>query len=192
MPNLSLATHDDEPEPIEPATPAAEPDAAPVVDEPSPDAKTLSRIIALNQTIKDRKDDYRNAKEVASDARKAVESAQLDLEMFITSNEFPLLDNAPSRFPSDGSEAWRSTPVSILTSAHGLAAPVMLKLEQSGLDTLGKLADWTTDRKDFTDIPGVGETKAEMIRNALDGYWRDNPVDDRDDGDESDEELNGF
>src|SRR5262245_24639682 len=66
-------------------------------------------------------------------------------------------------------EQWRAHPVTEL----GLPDFVATLLQEAGLDTVGQIADWTSAGKLLTDIPNVGEKKAEAIEQALERFWGD-------------------
>lgn len=76
-------------------------------------------------------------------------------------------DEAPAAEKPD--ESWRMVPVGTLDE-FGLAQGVIAKLKDAGLYCVGSIADWTKSKK-LTDVPGIGEAKADAIESALAGFW---------------------
>lgn len=70
-------------------------------------------------------------------------------------------------------EVWKQTPAEEL----GLPDGIVMLLQEAGYDTAGKIADYTAKGGKLTDIPHIGEHKAEAIRMALDRFWRDRKAD---------------
>jgi hypothetical protein len=65
--------------------------------------------------------------------------------------------------------SWRKTKVADLR-VYGLSGPIVAKLLDAGLDTLGALADWTAKGNHVRDIPGIGEYEVE--RHQIDARIR--------------------
>lgn len=70
-------------------------------------------------------------------------------------------------------EVWKQTPVDELSLPEG----VIMLLEEAGYDTVGKIAEFTEKGGKLTDIPHIGEAKAEAIRKALDIFWANRKAD---------------
>ena len=70
-------------------------------------------------------------------------------------------------------EHWRNVK---LQSIEGLGLKNAQKLSDVGLDTLGQLNDWLQPNgsgftRKLTDVPGIGEAKAQQIEEALTRFW---------------------
>jgi len=65
-------------------------------------------------------------------------------------------------------DLWKQASVAEL----GLPEVIVSILSENGLETVGKLADWSGSGKALTDIPNIGEKKAEAIERALEEFWR--------------------
>jgi len=78
----------------------------------------------------------------------------------------------PPRECNPASDEWRSVPVEDL-EVHELTPAISRLLVKAELSTIGAIADHTAADKRLTDIPGIGEAKAEKIEKALDGFWTD-------------------
>lgn len=66
-----------------------------------------------------------------------------------------------------GDEQWRATDLGAL----GLTSRISKALCEAGIDTLGKLADYTASEKQLTDIEGIGAKAAEDIDAATAAFW---------------------
>lgn len=67
-------------------------------------------------------------------------------------------------------ESWRALPLSEVLV--GIPDSNLEKLADAKLDTLGQLSDWLKDERNrLTDLPGIGQAKAEKIENKLMEFW---------------------
>lgn len=66
-------------------------------------------------------------------------------------------------------EVWKQTPV----AAIGLPDGVVMLLEEAGYDTVGKIGDYTAKGGQLTDLPHIGEAKAQAIADALERFWHE-------------------
>ena len=127
-------------------------------------------------------DKYFAAKEAANAAKKRWESAAEALVEFIgfESQPLPLFDRAKQEDaePVDSDDEWQDHAVDILELSPKLTA----RLIEAGIGTLGRLAKWTTEGKNLTDISGVGEVAAEKIREASDHFFATRPDRPQEDG----------
>jgi hypothetical protein len=124
----------------------------------------LAAIIALQRECDVAESDYEQAKDEASALKKVWEAKAKKLFEYnrALSKPLPLF------------EVWRQTPVAEL----GLSEGVVGILSEHGLDTVGKLADYTAAGKKLTDLPHMGEKKAESVTAALERFWREHPSED--------------
>lgn len=60
-----------------------------------------------------------------------------------------------------------STPIVELGLPKGIESALL----EAGLSTVGEIASYTEQGNDLTDIKGIGEGKAERIRNAIASVW---------------------
>jgi len=51
---------------------------------------------------------------------------------------------------------------------------VLKALLETGLGTLGELADYTASERRLTDIAGIGQAKAELIEQRMAQFWESN------------------
>lgn len=123
----------------------------------SDEQRHLGTIEALQRDYDEAEQQYECAKAEATSLKKVAEKKARALFRFIRHL------NAPAPL----FEMWRQTPVNELQLSDG----IIMLLEEAGLDTIGKLADWTAKDKRLTDIPHIGEAKAEAIEKALDIFW---------------------
>lgn len=65
--------------------------------------------------------------------------------------------------------AWRFFPIDQL---EGLPPGIIKALADAGLDTVGKLADYTKSGQQLIDIKGIGEAKVEKIEKACEDFWK--------------------
>lgn len=77
-------------------------------------------------------------------------------------------DQTPVAETAKEDDSWRSAPLSELT---GLSGKLLETLEDSGLKTMGQLADYTSSGKQLTDLSGIGPGKATKIEEACDEFW---------------------
>jgi hypothetical protein len=82
----------------------------------------------------------------------------------------PLLDQTGQQ-PEPVNEEWRDkTP-----EDAGITGKLLEKLIEAGLDTIGKLADYSADGSLLIDLTGIGPAKAEQIENLMADYWAAHP-----------------
>jgi hypothetical protein len=119
--------------------------------------------------------DHEEKKLTASSAKK-----QLDLELEelarlagMRCGPGPLFNGAQTDangelFPNDQppDEPWREATLDEL----GITGALAEKLIDAEIETLGDIADWTNSGHTLTDIPGVGEAKADVIQAACEKY----------------------
>lgn len=115
--------------------------------------------------------EWKSAKADAREAKKAYDAAVIRLNSLIDGG--PKIAAAPSLAEGEidsSPEAWRTITVEEL----GLAQGICDVLRKAEISTLGAIADWTNERL-LTEIKGVGVSKAEVIEQACEQYWRDHP-----------------
>ncbi len=119
--------------------------------------------------------------EIAKASKKNLESRIADLRRTIRkfNEKLPLLDgkepqegSATASTDAPPSPEWADVAVDILIT-HGVSMAISNKLADAGIETLGQLAAWNDGTKNLTDIPGIGQAKADKIRDALEGFWAD-------------------
>ena len=178
-----------EPEQVEDTQPQAE-----ECDESSPSVESLQNEIdmlrkhdeaarEIGEEIARLKSKYENAKSISSDYKKQLEAAYERLAEHSRQRPTygPLFDkpddeaveDKEGRDPTD----WRGVPLCDL----GIADTVLEKLAEYDppLTTIGELSDFTAGDGRLTDIPGVGDAKAEVIEQALEKFLaeQNQPVD---------------
>ena len=82
----------------------------------------------------------------------------------------PVDPDATPSIPSDQSSdesVKLSTPIIELGFPKGIESALL----DAGLSTVGEIATYTEQGSDLTDIKGIGEGKAEKIRNAMAALW---------------------
>ena len=126
--------------------------------------KKLVEIRVQAQCAVDRHNAYLQAKESASAAKASWESAvEVLQEMCLARDEsLPLLDGME---PED----WRGVRLDSLELP--IKASALGKLKETGIETIGQLADYTK-KHDLQDIPGIGEAKKTAIEASLDAFWK--------------------
>lgn len=117
----------------------------------------LAAVEALQREYDEASYKWEVAKNDATAMKKIVESKQRALHDYVRKLRAPL-----PLF-----DVWRTTPVDQL----GLSDGIVMLLQEAGINTVGLIADWTDKGKNLTDIPHIGEQKAEAIRQALDRFW---------------------
>lgn len=124
---------------------------------------------------------YRVAKDKANEAKKLADASALDLSELISkltnSEPMPLFDQAHRNglpaVPQD--DSWRDVP--LCDALPSLTTPVLRKLADAELTTLGKLADFTAAERSpgrfnqICDVKGIGKETATKIDAALDAFW---------------------
>jgi hypothetical protein len=76
----------------------------------------------------------------------------------------------PDEHTASSDDSWKAIEVSELCR-HGLADSVITKLYDAGMSTIGAMADWSKSGKQLTGLPGIGESKAGEINDALESFW---------------------
>jgi hypothetical protein len=71
---------------------------------------------------------------------------------------------------SSSDDSWKAIEVSELVR-HGLSDGVITKLYDAGMSTIGAIANWSQSGKQLTDLPGIGQSKAGEIGDALESFW---------------------
>lgn len=130
----------------------------------------------------------------AKQAKKAWEASVEDLQQAIRNHKkpFPLLDNKPKQddqslaacpppFGADEGgtaamekadpEPWRSVSVQVLVDDYSLPKRTFDALVDAGLDTIGKIADYTSRGKLLIDIKGISNAGVENIEQAMSDFW---------------------
>ena len=144
--------------------------ASPGID-PASLAQVLAchaRVRATESRVEDCKESLKYAKSQHEEAVDSLMRAVGSLSSL--SKPLPLFDQPAETEPSMSfaeSDAWRSIPISDL----GLTKAIAKRLADAGLSTVGKIADHTNAGKRLTDVPGIGEGKAEQIADALERLW---------------------
>ena len=168
-------------EPVEPIVTNLDASPEPIQSEPAPptpEAKQLAEIIKLNSEVCRLHDDYLVSAETAKTDKKLWEAASERLQSFIrgTAETYPLFPGKPPETePEAQNEDWREIAIDILET-HGLSAAIVSRLSEEGFHTIGALAHWTSGGngelpQHLTDVPGIGEAKAEQIGAALELFW---------------------
>ncbi len=142
--------------------------ACPVSDDQSDsDRILLSLVREAAAKVRRLEAEHERKKADAASAKKQLEAAQDELTALAErkSEELPLFDGLKS---DPEPEAWRAIPVGELD----LSETNVIALNQADLCTIGNLADYLNSGKKLTDVPKVGEKKAEAIQEALDNFWQ--------------------
>lgn len=109
-------------------------------------------------------------------AKKDFKSAVDTLEGIVQRGpeNYPLFDKAGGNATEAAAdESWREVEISEL---EGLTSGLCSKLYEAGIDTIGKLADYTKDgQAQITDIDGIGPAAAEKIEGAMTAFWASRP-----------------
>lgn len=152
-------------------------------------------IYELGERIRDAKAEWHEAKEVASQHKKRVETLQNELERLILDREnLPLFDSAseePQAAPAASDDAkaeapadpdaWREEAVGELAS-EGLGdarlSPSIVEAlteQEPSIQTLGDLSQAMDGEGWWRRLKGIGEKKAEAIGNAMQAWYSRNP-----------------
>jgi len=182
-----------EPEPME-EQPAS--DDAPA-EQPGPDEQYQQKLANARQWCAEAAVARITAEKQLADAKAAVKSAKAEEEQAVgrleglirdSGRTLELFDRAAPPETDVGSEdgadvataeSWRNVPIASLgDKSDGLTEKRVEKLEQTGLDTIGKLADFTAvhGTQWYREIKGFGAKAAEAIDNAMDRYWQTHQV----------------
>lgn len=130
----------------------------------TPHERQLAELAALQNDYDRSEADFEQAKNEAKALKQIMEKKASKVFDFIRALNQPL-----PLF-----EVWKATPVSEL----GLPDGIVAILNENNLDTVGKLAEYANSGKDLTQVPHIGENKAEAIRQALERFWKDRHADD--------------
>lgn len=110
------------------------------------------------------------AKSTASACKAAFDVAVSRMRAIAAEKPGESLFDGVVKVAATGEDAWRDAPIVDLE----LSASILAKLTEAGLDTVGKLADWTASGKELTDIKGIGAQSSETIADALEKFWARN------------------
>lgn len=169
---------DTEPTPAE-AGERVEPEAS-----EAPEVAILEEIAEAERAAHQKKLRWEALKEETKNAKAMFDAAIDHLCMLIRSKteEMPLFDQpavAEAAGPVDPEddapqvedESWRDVPLGDVLS--GLPPSIVSALNESGLKTVGELADASKNPQfKMTDIPGIGPVKAEKVEAALEEFWK--------------------
>lgn len=92
--------------------------------------------------------------------------------------------NTETTTPAEECQAWRKVTLAELVERDDLPAKVADILGENGIDTLGKLADYSKPNANgycqaLSDIPKIGPKKVEQIDTANFNFWKRWPNDER-------------
>lgn len=180
-----------------PQTPETPVGSAPRVEDPNALCDHLKEIEQQEIEVGHLEDDWDEAKEEASEAKKLYDKGVEKLRALIRNKpgpgplfEQPKAETAatpaaetPAQETTENmtkamtpDESWRAVTLAEL----GLVKPRIVKAlteHTPPLDTLGAIADWSATKGQWwaTDIMGIGKVAAEEIAEACAGYWAKNP-----------------
>ncbi len=155
------------------------------------DDPTTARIAELAQEAKDYEDAENDYKEKAKAAKANKEKAISEMRRLgLKYNQPTMFDRSPSEDsisacpPPFGAEEggtavmekpkaedWRNRSVMVLVENHGLPGRTADALIDAGLETLGKVADYTSRGKLLTGIKGVSQAGFEKYLEADTEFW---------------------
>lgn len=147
-----------------------------VVETPAPpaDGGDLWPIGEVPPHLRGLADDVHRAKAAWQSARAATKAAknayEAALDTLIDAMN-PPGDAVPVSTMDDAPDAWRR----VTTRALGLHPGTVKILAESGITTLGHIADWTANDRPLTDIPKIGQSKANAIEDAANAWWAKHP-----------------
>lgn len=136
----------------------------------------LSRIFESSRLVREKHADYEAKNKLSKAAKQAWEAAaeehsdleaELERERNDPATPGPLFEQ-PAAI-QNVEDLWRE--VSIRVALEGPPVGVIVSMNEAGIFTMGDLADWTAAGKRLTDIPGVGEAKAQQIHDAEADFW---------------------
>ena len=141
------------------------------------DRETIGRVNAQVGLCKTTQNEYLIAKEVASARKKLHKKANEALTDLIEEREKErgkprqrsLFDHPMEVVETPEDTSWRDVEISYLTQ-HGLSESIVNAIEDNGINTIGKLADFT-EKNPLTDLKKIGQAKAEAIEKALESFW---------------------
>jgi hypothetical protein len=148
--------------------PEATPCEAPAAPD-NHDAATLAKIVALNRDVSDARFEWERLHERTKAAKAVLEERQSRLNDYIAEigREYPLFDGPKAPAPEVDDDAWRAESIRGLT----LSVPLVGKILEAGIETVGALCDYRKDGRGFTDIKGVGDAAATKIEDALEAFF---------------------
>jgi hypothetical protein len=166
----------------EPTTPGPEDDGGAA-------RRMLLKIFESARVVRDKRRRFEDANDQAKRLKKSLETAQeehenleAELERQDTSPPGPLFALKPgpgavSAAAVGDDDAWKAVPLESLGLAPGILKSLAeVKVDGEPITTLGRLAAFTsTPGVDLTSVPGIGEAKAEQIREATARYWAEHP-----------------
>lgn len=142
-------------------------------------AEIEDQLVAQNLTFREAEIEFNRADKHAKALKKAMEAEQSRLNGLVqnlsdamSGNFTPSLPFPDETTETPESEAWRAVTLEDL----GITGTIAEKLTEAGITNLGAIASWSDSGKQFTDIAGIGPSKAEKIFEATEEYWRNNPL----------------
>lgn len=83
----------------------------------------------------------------------------------------PFTGDLPTKAETNGQadEYWRGA--SLAEAGFDIDKKPGKQLVEAGLDTVGKIADWSSSGKRLTDVTGIGEVAAEQVESTLEKFW---------------------
>lgn len=161
----------------------------------TPAEKALAEIVAASKVAEARAQDVVAARKRFEEARdilkghkaahlEAVTELQLAIKDSTTPHLFnpnpPLKPSANGHAPAPAGDpnAWKSEPLSVLRDLGGLTQSELERIEsKTELKTMGDLSKWLTDeRHQWTDLPGIGQSKGEKLQDAMEKFWAKHPA----------------
>ena len=135
----------------------------------------LVEIKQANEKLKDAKDVMESRKTDYNEAKAIHDKFVVKLSESIDEPDMPLFDKPETGEASDDEPdlaAWARVPIQSLNLDKATEAVLM----GYGLCSLGDIASFAEEGKQFGDIKGIGAAKVEKITLALDAYWAANPL----------------
>jgi hypothetical protein len=140
---------------------------------PAPEANILHKIQEYAEVVRDKEAVYERSKKETSRFKKDWEAAVATLMKLIeqSNEDTPLFDGIDVARPVvdlDTDEAWKDEP---LENVFGeLPKGLQKKIAEAELKTMGDITEYVKHKR-LIDIPGVGETSATRIEEALEAFW---------------------
>lgn len=139
------------------------------------------RILDANACVKEADFEWTAAKAAAKECketyddcvnhlRRVIEEDPDQYELPFPNDDTPAVSGESGEVPKED-ETWRATTLEQL----GISGKLAEHLTEAGLTTLGAVADYTSQDKRLTDIPGIGAANEDKIANAMADYWEKNP-----------------
>lgn len=135
-------------------------------------------VTAARQKLEEAKEILKGNKarwvEAANDLQEIIKEAK---EPHLFNQTPPLKGAEPSANGHVDPQAWRDEPLKVLVELKGLSVKQLEKIEaQTELRTMGDLADYFKDgRKQWTDLPGIGDKLVEKLQTAHEKFWKRHP-----------------